>query len=107
MLKVLQQEIRRSHARSQALQWVEELHLTETIGKGGFGMVYKGTYKGAAAAVKVMYARQHERQAMKDALEMAVLSTISHPNIIQVGGARGFRPRDWVEALHVLWRCCV
>lgn len=52
--------------------------------QGGFGMVYKGTYKGAAAAVKVMYARQHERQAMKDALEMAVLSTISHPNIIQV-----------------------
>jgi hypothetical protein len=31
-----------------------------------------------------MYARQHERQAMKDALEMAVLTTVSHPNIIQV-----------------------
>jgi hypothetical protein len=34
--------------------------------------------------VQVMYARQHERQAMKDALEMAVLTTVSHPNIIQV-----------------------
>jgi hypothetical protein len=33
---------------------------------------------------QVMYARQHERQAMKDALEMAVLTTVSHPNIIQV-----------------------
>lgn len=31
-----------------------------------------------------MYARQHERQAMKDALEMAVLTSVSHPNIIQV-----------------------
>ncbi len=39
-----------------------------------------------------MYARQHERQAMKDALEMAVLTTVSHPNIIQVGGAA--------------WLCC-
>lgn len=34
--------------------------------------------------LKVMYARQHERQAMKDALEMAVLTTVSHPHIIQV-----------------------
>lgn len=33
MLKVLQQEMRRSHAKSQAAQWVQELHLTETIGK--------------------------------------------------------------------------
>jgi hypothetical protein len=36
------------------------------------------------ASAQVMYARQHERQAMKDALEMAVLTTVSHPNIIQV-----------------------
>ncbi len=46
--------------------------------------MYKGSWKGSIAAVKVMYARQHERQAMKDALEMAVLTTVSHPNIIQV-----------------------
>jgi hypothetical protein len=44
-----------------------------------------GTWKGSLAAVKVMYARQHERQAMKDALEMALLTTVSHPFIIQVG----------------------
>jgi hypothetical protein len=31
-----------------------------------------------------MYARQHERHAMKDALEMAVLTTLSHPNIVQM-----------------------
>jgi ABC-type uncharacterized transport system substrate-binding protein len=37
-----------------------------------------------ACVLQVMYARQHERQAMKDALEMAVLTTVSHPNIIQV-----------------------
>jgi serine/threonine protein kinase len=33
---------------------------------------------------KVMYARQHERQAMKDALEMALLTSVSHPFIIHV-----------------------
>jgi hypothetical protein len=84
MLKVLQHEIRKTHAKSQAHEWIEELSLIEIVGKGGFGVVYKGTWKGSVAAVKVMYARQHERQAMKDALEMAVLTTVSHPNIIQV-----------------------
>jgi len=84
MLKVLQHEIRKTHAKSQAHEWIEELSLMEIVGKGGFGVVYKGTWKGSVAAVKVMYARQHERQAMKDALEMAVLTTVSHPNIIQV-----------------------
>ena len=35
--------------------------------------------------MQVMYARQHERQAMKDALEMALLTSVSHPFIIHVG----------------------
>ncbi len=35
-------------------------------------------------APQVMYARQHERQAMKDALEMALLTSVSHPFIIHV-----------------------
>jgi hypothetical protein len=34
--------------------------------------------------VQVMYAQKQERQAMKDALEMAVLTCVSQPNIIQV-----------------------
>jgi len=34
--------------------------------------------------MQVMYARQHERQAMKDALEMALLTSVSHPFIIHV-----------------------
>ncbi|PNH03437.1 putative serine/threonine-protein kinase [Tetrabaena socialis] len=85
MLKVLQHELRKTHAKTAAQhEWIEELTLTEIVGKGGFGVVYKGTFKGSVAAVKIMYARQHERQAMKDALEMAVLTTVSHPHIIQV-----------------------
>jgi len=52
-MQVLQHEIRRTTAKSQAHEWVEELNLTEVLGKGGFGIVYKGTWKGSVAAVKV------------------------------------------------------
>eukprot|EP00798_Chlamydomonas_sp_ICE-L_P026077 gene26077-11781_t len=77
MLKVLQHEIRKTHAKSQAVEWMDELQLQEVAGKGGFGIVYKGSWKGSVSAVKVMYARQHERQAMKDALEMAVYCCVT------------------------------
>jgi hypothetical protein len=36
------------------------------------------------AAIKVFYARQSEREAMKDAVEMAVLSSVSHPNVVSL-----------------------
>eukprot|EP00983_Pelagomonas_calceolata_P048066 1140902-Pelagomonas_calceolata.AAC.2 len=53
--QVLQNELRKTHAKSQALEWIEELCLIEIVGKGGFGVVYKGTWKGSVAAVKVCF----------------------------------------------------
>ena len=50
---MLQHEIRKTHASSQQVQWIDELVLSEVAGKGGFGVVYKGTWKGSVAAVKV------------------------------------------------------
>jgi predicted Ser/Thr protein kinase len=50
---VLQHEIRKTHAKSLKIEWINELQLLETIGKGGFGVVYKGTWKGSLAAIKV------------------------------------------------------
>ncbi len=50
---MLQHEIRKTHAKSQRLEWIEELQLMQSIGKGGFGVVYRGTWKGSVAAVKV------------------------------------------------------
>lgn len=52
-LQVLQHEIRKTHARNQKVEWVDDLVLMETIGKGGFGVVYKGSWKGSLAAIKV------------------------------------------------------
>lgn len=52
--QVLQHELRKTHAKTaQQHEWIEELTLTEIVGKGGFGVVYKGTFKGSVAAVKV------------------------------------------------------
>jgi hypothetical protein len=34
--------------------------------------------------LQVMYVQMHERQLMKNAMEMAVLTTIRHPNVVRV-----------------------
>ena len=53
MLKVLQQEIRRGRCRSAELSACDDLVVQHTIGRGGFGSVYKGTWHGMPAAIKV------------------------------------------------------
>lgn len=58
--------------------------LQQQIGSGGFGAVCRGTFNGIDVAVKLVPERVGDKEAMRDALELAVLSTISHPNILQV-----------------------
>ncbi|KAI8470351.1 MAG: hypothetical protein J3K34DRAFT_521472 [Monoraphidium minutum] len=97
MLQVLQQEVRRNRGQGAAVAAegaLRGLTLCEVVGRGGFGRVYRGRWQKSAAAVKVLYARQEEREALKDAVEMAVLSMVQHPNIVALYAAL----TDMVEA---------
>ncbi|KAI8466889.1 MAG: hypothetical protein J3K34DRAFT_460676 [Monoraphidium minutum] len=87
MMRVVAGEIQRNRRAAHgagAAAYASDLVLERPIGSGGFGAVYRGTWKKTTAAIKVFYARQSEREALKDAVEMAVLSTVNHPNIVQV-----------------------
>jgi hypothetical protein len=84
MLKVLQQEIRKGRRRSLELSACAELVIHEAVGRGGFGSVYRGTWHSIPAAIKIMNARNSNSEAVSDAMEMAVLSSVQHPNIVQV-----------------------
>lgn len=54
MLKVLQSEIRKGKRRSVELSFVgDHLVITEEIGHGGFGRVFRGSWHKRPAAIKV------------------------------------------------------
>ncbi|KAI8469487.1 MAG: hypothetical protein J3K34DRAFT_459366 [Monoraphidium minutum] len=84
MLKVLQQEIRKGKRRSVELSFVgDHLVIGDAIGQGGYGCVYRGSWHKRPAAIKVMNMRNNDSEAVSDAMEMAVLSSVQHPNIVQ------------------------
>ena len=97
MVSALSSEIRRRHARGAELR---DIAIGERIGQGGFGDVFRGTYHRLPAAIKVLRAQQAGGgggadgghgghgggggEAVGDAVEMAVLSSVSHPHVVQV-----------------------
>lgn len=86
MLQLLQQQITRGKRRSVELSFVAD-HLfisDQVLGQGGYGQVLRGSWHKRPAAIKVMHARSSDGEAVSDAMEMAVLSTLQHPNIVQV-----------------------
>lgn len=83
---------------SGSLEWsgpfVEEIdhrdiELFEVVGKGTFGLVRKGRWRGQDVAVKSI-ASDHEKRAFL--VEVRQLSRVDHPNIVKLYGARVRHP---------------
>ena len=66
-----------------------ELELYDTIGKGAFGVVFRGSWRGQEVAVKVLSLAFHEEAAHVRSFkkEVDVLSRVDHPHIVKLMGA--------------------
>jgi predicted Ser/Thr protein kinase len=54
------------------------------IAHGGFGSVYQGLWQGLEVAIKVIPQRMDHSESVREAVELAVMTTVSHPNILGV-----------------------
>lgn len=63
---------------------MDEIDLQEQVGKGGFGAVYKGTWRGAIVAVKHTVCNVADAESLEQSIREVVLSKkLSHPNVVQ------------------------
>ncbi|PNW71755.1 hypothetical protein CHLRE_16g673821v5 [Chlamydomonas reinhardtii] len=91
LIAELQEQIRRQlakvykgHPDPGPNNMLEDLEVYDELGRGGYGTVYRAIYKGQLAAVKVVCDRDVDNGSLNGALELALLTSISHPNIIQI-----------------------
>lgn len=66
-----------------------EVQFGQQIGSGGFGIVYKGKFRGKTAAIKKIHAHALRNAGSIEEFqsEVAVLCTLKHPNILAFFGA--------------------
>ena len=57
----------------------EDVRLGAMLGRGAFGRVYRGQWKGTAVAVKVL---EHNESADGEMMEALLSSKLSHPNVV-------------------------
>eukprot|EP00798_Chlamydomonas_sp_ICE-L_P018585 gene18585-25097_t len=63
---------------------VQDLQIKHPLDEGGFAKVFRGLYRGLVVGIKVVCDDgKNEKMDMKNAHEIAILSTVSHPNVIQ------------------------
>ncbi|PRW57603.1 serine threonine- kinase drkC [Chlorella sorokiniana] len=63
---------------------MDEIDLIECIGKGGYGCVYKASWRGAGVAVKYIKCPTDDSDSLGRAIREVVLSKkMSHPNVVQ------------------------
>ncbi|KAL6753026.1 kinase-like domain-containing protein [Haematococcus lacustris] len=60
------------------------LKVEALVAHGGFGSVFKGLWQGLEVAIKVIPQRMDQTDSVREAVELAVMSTVSHPNILGV-----------------------
>ena len=69
---------------------MNEIDLHEQIGKGGFGAVYKGTWRGAPVAVKYAVCNTSDADSIEQSIREVVLSKkMSHPNVVSLAAVAG------------------
>lgn len=65
----------------------QELLKQRLLGAGGTGRVYRGLYQEKTVAIKMLYCIHLEQETIRNfCLENSLLSTIRHPNVVQVEG---------------------
>ncbi|KAK8778044.1 hypothetical protein V5799_020616 [Amblyomma americanum] len=93
---------------SGSLEWpgpfVEEIdhrdiELFEVVGKGTFGLVHKGRWRGQDVAVKSIASDQEKRAFL---VEVRQLSRVDHPNIVKLYGARVRHPGSQYFVLNII-----
>lgn len=76
----------RAHAQSHG--WLVEphqVHLGPILGEGSFGAIHRAVWRGAECAVKVVRVADGNAEAF--AREATALSSVRHPNVVQLYGA--------------------
>ncbi|KAK8791996.1 hypothetical protein WA158_005373 [Blastocystis sp. Blastoise] len=64
-----------------AIPW-EELEVGDSIGEGAYGRVYKGRWRGTPVAIKVLNCHVGSDIVQDFQLEVGILASLRHPNIV-------------------------
>jgi 5'-nucleotidase/UDP-sugar diphosphatase len=72
--------------RPEQREWLidfEELEIGDLLGRGGYGEVYRGNWKGTGVAVKTINSA-HITRAMRQSFveETSIMSRLRHPNVV-------------------------